>query len=114
VLGLRRRAGTDASVGVGVGPELAVIVHSGGYRYALAVDALLGQTQAVVKSLETHYRRVPGILGATILGDGRVALILDGQGLATAAGLARTRVEKLHVAPATLDDMAAASGAPAH
>jgi two-component system chemotaxis sensor kinase CheA len=70
---------------------LAVVVHCGGYRYALRVDALLGQTQAVVKSLETHYRRVPGIVGATILGDGRVALILDGPGVASAAGLGRSR-----------------------
>ncbi|MEY4577868.1 MAG: hypothetical protein RL701_2571 [Pseudomonadota bacterium] len=75
--------------------NLAVVVHCGGYRYALRVDALLGQTQAVVKSLETHYRRVPGMLGATILGDGRVALILDGQGVAAAAGLARGRVESV-------------------
>ncbi|MET0389276.1 MAG: chemotaxis protein CheA [Polyangiales bacterium] len=73
---------------------LAVVVQSGGYRYALRVDALLGQTQAVVKSLETHYRRVPGIMGATILGDGRVALILDGQGVAAAAGL-RRRVDNV-------------------
>jgi two-component system chemotaxis sensor kinase CheA len=69
--------------------NLAVIVHSGSFRYALRVDALLGQAQAVVKSLETHYRRVPGIMGATILGDGRVALILDAQGIAQAVGLRR-------------------------
>ena len=74
---------------------LAVVIHCGGYRYALRVDALLGQTQAVVKSLESHYRRIPGIMGATILGDGRVALILDAQGVATAAGLRRNRVENL-------------------
>jgi two-component system chemotaxis sensor kinase CheA len=81
VLGRSRPADSDC--------PLAVVVQSGGYRYALRVDALLGQTQAVVKSLETHYRRVPGIMGATILGDGRVALILDGQGVAAAAGLRR-------------------------
>jgi len=45
------------------------------------VDELLGQQQVVIKSLETHYKRVEGISGATILGDGRVALILDVPGL---------------------------------
>ena len=69
------------------GGELAVVLQTGSHRYALRVDALLGQTQVVVKSLETHFKRLPGILGATILGDGRVALILDGAGLAAVAGL---------------------------
>jgi len=41
------------------------------------VDDILGQRQVVIKSLETHYRQVTGIAAATILGDGRVALILD-------------------------------------
>jgi two-component system, chemotaxis family, sensor kinase CheA len=79
---------------------LAVVVHSGNYRYALRVDALLGQTQAVVKSIETHYRRVPGIMGATILGNGKVALILDGPGVASAAGLRRGRGDEAHAAHA--------------
>ena len=43
----------------------------------LMVDAILDQRQVVIKSLETHYRQVEGVAGATILGDGRVALILD-------------------------------------
>ncbi len=68
---------------------LAVVVQTGTHRFALKVDALLGQAQVVVKSLETHFRRVPGMLGATILGDGKVALILDGTGLALSAGLER-------------------------
>jgi two-component system chemotaxis sensor kinase CheA len=46
-------------------------------RAALLVDALVGQQQLVVKSLETNLHHVPGVAGATILGDGRVALILD-------------------------------------
>jgi len=75
---------------------LAVVVHSGAFRYALRVDALLGQVQAVVKSLELHYRRVPGLMGATILGDGRVALILDAQGIANTVGLRRGRAEPNH------------------
>ena len=73
----------------GEGPRLAVVVQVSGYRYALLVDRLLGQAQVVVKSLETHFRRVPGIMGATILGDGRVALIADGQAMATVAGVRR-------------------------
>ncbi len=71
------------------GATLAVIVQTGTHRFALKVDALLGQAQVVVKSLETHFRRLPGMLGATILGDGKVALILDGAGLAQCAGLER-------------------------
>ncbi|MCE1203241.1 MAG: chemotaxis protein CheA [Holophagaceae bacterium] len=71
---------------VGSGQEtsdrtLLVLVESEGRRAAMAVDELLGQQQVVIKSLETHYRRVEGISGATILGDGRVALILDVPGL---------------------------------
>ncbi len=44
---------------------------------ALLVDELLGQHQVVVKNLESNYRKVPNVSGATILGDGTVALILD-------------------------------------
>lgn len=44
---------------------------------ALRVDELLGQRQVVLKSIESNYRRVDGVSGATILGDGRVALIID-------------------------------------
>jgi len=60
---------------------LLVLVESEGRRAAMAVDELLGQQQVVIKSLETHYKRVEGVSGATILGDGRVALILDVPGL---------------------------------
>jgi two-component system chemotaxis sensor kinase CheA len=58
-------------------PPIMVIVESEGLRAALLVDELIGQQQVVVKNLETHYRRVPDVSGATILGNGRVALILD-------------------------------------
>jgi two-component system chemotaxis sensor kinase CheA len=61
--------------------SLLVLVESEGRRAAMAVDELLGQQQVVIKSLETHYRRVEGLSGATILGDGHVALILDVPGL---------------------------------
>ncbi|WP_341020331.1 chemotaxis protein CheA [Brevundimonas diminuta] len=53
-------------------------------RAALLVDAIHGQRQVVIKSLETHYRHVEGVAAATILGDGRVALILDIDALVTA------------------------------
>ncbi len=65
---------------------LLVVVESEGNKIALFVDDLLGQQQVVIKSLETNFRKVDGISGATILGDGTVALILDITGL---IGLAR-------------------------
>ena len=65
---------------------VAVVVESDGQRMAVEVDALLGQQQIVVKSLERNYRRIDGISGATILGDGQVALIVD------VGGLARSRL----------------------
>jgi two-component system chemotaxis sensor kinase CheA len=61
--------------------DMMVVVEADGGRVALLVDELLGQQQVVVKNLEANYRRVDGISGATILGDGRVALILDVGGL---------------------------------
>ena len=54
-----------------------LIENEGGVRAALLVDAIKGQRQVVIKSLEANYRHVPGVAAATILGDGRVALILD-------------------------------------
>jgi two-component system, chemotaxis family, sensor kinase CheA len=60
---------------------LLMIVEGDGRRAGLFVDELLGQQQVVIKSLETNYRRIDGVSGATILGDGSVALILDVPGL---------------------------------
>ncbi|EGI75837.1 chemotaxis protein CheA [Hylemonella gracilis] len=57
--------------------DIMVVVEAEGSRVALLVDELLGQQQVVVKNLETNYRKVPNVSGATILGDGQVALILD-------------------------------------
>jgi two-component system chemotaxis sensor kinase CheA len=56
---------------------IMVVVEAEGGRVALLVDELLGQQQVVVKNLETNYRKVSDVSGATIMGDGRVALILD-------------------------------------
>ncbi len=56
---------------------IMVVVEAEGGRVALLVDELLGQQQVVVKNLESNYRKVTDVSGATIMGDGRVALILD-------------------------------------
>jgi two-component system chemotaxis sensor kinase CheA len=61
----------------GQGSCIMVVIESDGSRVALLVDELLGQHQVVVKNLESNYRKVPNVSGATILGDGSVALILD-------------------------------------
>ena len=57
--------------------EHVVVVHHAGGRAGLAVDTLYGERQAVIKSLGTSLEATPGLSGSTILGDGRVALILD-------------------------------------
>jgi len=61
--------------------ELMVVVESEGKKVGLIVDDLLTQQQVVIKSLDTNYKRVEGISGATILGDGTVALIADISGI---------------------------------
>jgi two-component system chemotaxis sensor kinase CheA len=60
---------------------LLVVVEADGARVGLLVDDLLAQQQVVIKSLETNFAPVAGLAGATILGDGKVALILDVPGL---------------------------------
>jgi two-component system chemotaxis sensor kinase CheA len=62
---------TDPTEGV------LVLLEADGKKSALFVDRLVGQQQVVIKSLETNYKKVPGVSGATIMGDGSVALILD-------------------------------------
>lgn len=57
--------------------SILVLVEASRSRFAIVVDELVGQQQVVIKSLEQHFRRVTGIAGATIMGDGSVALILD-------------------------------------
>ena len=71
----------DARAGVAL-----LVETEGGHRSALLVDAIQGQRQVVIKSLETNYGHVPGIAAATILGDGRVALILDVDAAVSADG----------------------------
>ncbi len=60
---------------------LLMVVEADNKRVGLFVDELLGQQQVVIKSLETNFRQIQGISGATILGDGTVALIMDVAGL---------------------------------
>ena len=69
---------------------LLVIVEAEGRRVAVLVDELTGQQQVVIKSLEENYRKIDAISGATILGDGQVALILDVSGLAKLARAGHT------------------------
>jgi two-component system, chemotaxis family, sensor kinase CheA len=72
-----------------------MVVEGDGRRAGLFIDDLLGQQQVVIKSMETNYRRIDGIGGATILGEGMVALILDVAGLIR---LASERTAELKVA----------------
>jgi two-component system chemotaxis sensor kinase CheA len=74
VFGITPRS-TDPCAGI------VVILESDGRKAGLLVDELVGQQQVVVKNLESNYRKVAGVSGATILGDGGVALIIDVAGL---------------------------------
>ena len=69
---------------------LVVIVECAESPFAFVIDELVGKSQLVIKALEANYRRVEGVLGATILGDGTVSFILDVQGLAALGGLTTT------------------------
>ena len=73
---------TDQALQLAGNRRLAVIVEAGSRKIGLIVDELLGQQQVVVKSLERHLHKVDGLMGATILGDGCVAPIVDVTGLA--------------------------------
>ncbi len=66
---------------------ILVIIEANGQKTAVFVDRLIGQHQVVIKSLETNYRKVRGISGATIMGDGRVAMILDPAAIASVAAM---------------------------
>ncbi len=70
---------------------LVMVVDNNNQKVGLLVDELLAQQQVVIKSLEDNYAKVPGVSGATILGDGRVALIVDIPGLVTMSGLNQTQ-----------------------
>ncbi|NWL80530.1 chemotaxis protein CheA [Pseudomonas taiwanensis] len=76
--------------------SIVVILEADGRHFALLVDDLVGQQQVVIKSLEQNFRRIDGIAGATIMGDGSVALILDVDAL---PALAQQQGAALHEFP---------------
>jgi two-component system chemotaxis sensor kinase CheA len=88
VIRLHEAFGCDGAVRE-VERGLMIVVEGDGSRVGLFVDGLVGQQQAVVKSLEANYRRVQGVSGATILADGAVALIVDVAGLVRLQGRRR-------------------------
>lgn len=73
--------------------DIIVVVEANGRHVGLIVDDLLGQQQVVIKSLDSHYRRVDGIAAATILGDGTVAYILDVASLVRRSSVATRGLE---------------------
>lgn len=77
VISLAQSVGAAQAVSDPREAVLIVVETEGAGRAALMVDAICDQRQVVIKSLDTHYRSVEGVAGATILGDGRVALIVD-------------------------------------
>ncbi|MCF2847628.1 chemotaxis protein CheA [Pseudoalteromonas sp. ACER1] len=74
---------------------LLVVVESDNQKVGLLVDDLLSQQQVVIKSLEANYQKVDGVSGATILGDGRVSLIIDISGLIKLSGLRKPGSQEL-------------------
>jgi two-component system chemotaxis sensor kinase CheA len=60
---------------------ILLILETEGERVVVMVDEILGQQQVVIKSMEQNFRKVEGIAGATILGDGTVGFIVDVRGL---------------------------------
>jgi len=89
IMGLQGRVSLESD-------GILVVVETGQRRLALFVDALVGQHQVVIKSLERNFRKVSGVSGATIMGDGRVALILDAAGLARMAAQHATEAADVH------------------
>jgi two-component system chemotaxis sensor kinase CheA len=77
VIEIDRTFGVPRKEGDTSANSIMVVIESDGSRVALMVDELLGQQQVVIKNLESNYRKVPNVSGATILGDGSVSLILD-------------------------------------
>ena len=81
VLGIGEQLGIADAIGEPSEAVLIVVETEGLGTAILMVDQIIDQRQVVIKSLETHYQQVEGVAGATILGDGRVALILDVEGM---------------------------------
>jgi two-component system chemotaxis sensor kinase CheA len=85
ILRLDRLFGLCQEIGV-LNDSLLVVIESEGQKIGVVVDELLSQQRIVIKSLEENYIRVLGVSGATILGDGTVAMIIDAVGLSNLAG----------------------------
>lgn len=77
--------------------KLLVVVEADNQKVGLLVDDLLSQQQVVIKSLESNYHKVDGVSGATILGDGRVSLIVDINGLIKLSGLKKPGSQELSI-----------------
>jgi two-component system chemotaxis sensor kinase CheA len=104
-LGLAESVAFSADVDSELSRSLVVVVEAGRKKIGVVVDELLGQQQVVMKSLERHLRKVDGLMGATILGDGCVAPILDVTAIANLdlfalrrPGSERATASALHVA----------------
>ena len=78
--------------------SIIVVVETDGEKVGVVVDELLGQQQVVIKGLDEKYKKVDGISGATILGDGTVALIIDISGMSKMAGTSAKLIDKSHKA----------------
>ncbi len=85
---------------------LVAVVEHDSHRFALMVDELLGQQQVVIKNLQANFRRVEGAMGATILGDGQVTLILDIAGLVELAHRKQCPVEGVRESPEQIAGLA--------
>nr|HMQ22881.1 chemotaxis protein CheW [Planctomycetota bacterium] len=88
----------------GLDGGLIVVVEGGREKVGLFVDELLGQQQIVIKSLETNFEKIEGVSGATILGDGRVALILDVAGVIRVWLTRQARAERRDYASKCLEE----------
>jgi len=75
--------------------SMMIVVESNDKKLGLVVDELLDQQQVVIKSLETNYQSVKGISGATILGDGTVAMICDIHDIFTMSIMSITKVDNV-------------------
>lgn len=91
ILPLERAVSARGAIADPCAAVLIVVDTEANGQAALQVDTILDQRQFVIKSLDTHYRAVDGMAGATILGDGRVALIADVDGLVAGAVVAPMR-----------------------
>ncbi len=84
---------------------IGVVVRDGQHRYCLLVDALLGQQQVVLKPMGALVGNTPGICGGTVLGDGRIALVLDVPGLIQRAGVQRQNIRRASRATSNCDTL---------